>query len=132
MTSVKPDTHSDFAAPIYCAFESVSHMQPATPEKVEEKWNSMNLALKRVIQNWERSGQGSGGFINEDDICDERDEDDDDSNNNFSSSAFGTLSGRAPQSLELRRNFVDGRSTYLLYLWDMLCEHDLFKSSMQQ
>ena len=26
VTSVKPDTHSDFAAPIYCAFESVSHM----------------------------------------------------------------------------------------------------------
>ena len=59
-------------------------MQPATPEKVEDKWNSMNLALKHVIQNWERSGQGSGGFINEEDVCEvdeegDSDEEDDDS-----------------------------------------------------
>ena len=138
VTSLKPETHSDFAQPIYCAFEAVSHMQPATPEKVEEKWNSINLALKRVIQNWERSGQGEGGFINEEDVRDVDEEDDsgeendDDRSYGGKSASFGSLTERPPQSLELRRNFVDGRSTYLLYLWDMLCEHDLFQSSMQQ
>jgi hypothetical protein len=50
VTSVKPDTHSDFARPIPLSFETVSTLQPATMEKVEEKWNSMNLALKRGIQ----------------------------------------------------------------------------------
>ena len=34
VTSLKPETHSDFAQPIYCAFEAVSHMQSTTPEKV--------------------------------------------------------------------------------------------------
>ena len=137
VTSLKPETHSDFAQPIYCAFEAVSHMQSATPEKVEEKWNSMNLALKRIIQNWERSGQGFGGFINEEDVCEvdeegDSDNEDDDSSNGGKKASFGSLTERPPQSLESRRNFVDGRSTYLLYLWDMLCEHDLFQSSMQQ
>jgi len=112
-------------------------MQSATPEKVEEKWNSMNIALKRIIQNWERSGQGFGGFINEEDVCEvdeegDSDDEDDDSSNGGKKASFGSLTERPPQSLELRRNFVDGRSTYLLYLWDMLCEHDLFQSSMQQ
>jgi len=62
VTSVKPNTHSDFARPIPLSFDTVSMLQPATMEKVEEKWNSMNLALKRGIQRWERSGQGDGGF----------------------------------------------------------------------
>ena len=35
-------------------------MQLTTIEKVEDMWNSMNLALIRVIQNWEQSGQGNG------------------------------------------------------------------------
>ena len=41
-------------------------MQLATAEKVEEKWNTMNLRLKRVIESWERSGQGDGGHLNMD------------------------------------------------------------------
>ena len=61
-TSVK-DTHSDFRRPISIPFDVVSNLSPATPEKVEEKWNSMNLALKRGITNWERSGQGDGGLV---------------------------------------------------------------------
>ncbi len=33
VTSVKLETHSDFAQPVYCAFESVSHTQPVTAER---------------------------------------------------------------------------------------------------
>jgi hypothetical protein len=116
-------------------------MQPATPEKVEEKWKSMNLALKHVIQKWEESGQGFSGFINEEDVGEEDDdydgyysnkEDVNNDNNGAKGCVFGSLSNCSQQSLDLRRNFVDGRSTYLIYLWDMLWEHDLFQSSMQQ
>jgi hypothetical protein len=60
-TSVK-DTHSDFRQPISIPFNVVSNLLPATPEKVEEKWNWMNLALKQGITNWECSGQGDGGY----------------------------------------------------------------------
>jgi hypothetical protein len=65
LTSVKPNTHSDFARPIELAFDTVSTLQPATMEKAKEKWNAMNLALKHGIQRWECSGQGDGGFLEE-------------------------------------------------------------------
>ena len=86
-TSIK-DTHSDFALPISIPFDCICNLMPATPEKVEEKWNAMNLALKRQIQNWERSGQGDGGYTTDDDAADDDDLDDDNVNN------FGSLKGR--------------------------------------
>jgi hypothetical protein len=103
----------------------------ATPEKVEERWNSMNLALKRAITNWERSGQGDGGVVELDDDDNEGDEssggDVGDRTKNF-----GSLNGRGQQALDLRRNFFSDKNTYLLYLWDVLDEHGLVQSSMQQ
>jgi hypothetical protein len=138
-TSVK-ETHSDFARPIPIPFDVVSHFLPATPEKVEEKWSAMNLALKRGIQKWERSGQGDGGYTGDDDDDNTDDEDgDDDANNddnnndnNANRCTIGNLRGRPQRALDLRRNFFDDRNTYLLYLWDILDEHDLVQSSMQQ
>ena len=55
ITAALPDVHSEFGLPIPLAFETVSHMQPATVEKVEERWQSMNLQLNRIISNWECS-----------------------------------------------------------------------------
>ena len=126
-TSVK-DTHSDFALPISIPFDAICHFMPATPEKVEEKWNAMNLALKRQIQNWERSGQGDGGYTEEVDDNNNCDDDMDEDN----MITFGSLKGRPQRALDLRQNFFDCRNTYLLYLWDVLDEHDLVQSSMQQ
>ena len=37
----------------------------------------MNLALKHGILNWERSGQGDGGHVNEDDNSESGDDDND-------------------------------------------------------
>ena len=134
VTSVKA-THSDFARPISIPFDVVSNCQPATPEKVEEKWNAMNLALKRGIQNWERSGQGDGGHVNEDDNSESGDnynEDDVDNEDDNVGTSFGSLKSRGRSALDLRRNFFDDKYTYLLYLWDVLDEHDLVNSTMQQ
>jgi hypothetical protein len=68
----------------------------------------MNLQLKRVIQNWEKSGQGSGGFIEEDDVFEDYEEDEDEDINNDDAEkqgfAFGSLADQPPQSLELRHN----------------------------
>ncbi len=141
MTSVKLDTHSNFAWPIYYAFKTFSDMQPATPEKVKEKWNLMNLAPKRVIQKWEESNQDFCGLIDKEDVSEEDDgyddnygnqEDANNDNNCAKGCVFWSLSNRSQQSLDLRQKIVDGRSTYLLYLWDMLWEQGLFQLSMQQ
>jgi hypothetical protein len=134
-TSVK-DSHSDFARPIPIPFDVVSHYTPATPEKVKEKWNAMNLALKRGINNWERSGQGDGGYISGDNNSNTDDEDNDangaEDNQENISVRFGKLSGRQQRALDQCRNFFDNKQTYLLYLWDILDEHNLVQSSMQQ
>ena len=131
-TSVK-DSHSDFSRPINIPFDIVSKLQLATPEKVEEKWNLMNLALKRAITNWERSGQGFGGYTDDEDINNDDDDDDDDIGGMMDGPVrFGVLKDRPQRALDLRRNFFDDRNTYLLYLWDVLDEHDLVQSSMQQ
>ena len=50
-------------------------MQPATVKKVRKKWLSMMLALNRVIQKWERSGQGYGGQVEEEEKENEEDDD---------------------------------------------------------
>ena len=130
-TSVK-GTHSDFARAISIPFDSVCKFQPATPEKVEEKWNAMNLALKRAIQNWERSGQGDGGYTEEEEVMDDNTDDEEEENGGEDTFAFGSLTGRPQKALDLRRNFFDDKATYLLYLWDILEEHDLTQSTMQQ
>jgi hypothetical protein len=60
VTGIFPELHSDFSRPIALNHYYVSQMQVATAEKVEEKWNTMNLRLKRVIDGWEAIGQGDG------------------------------------------------------------------------
>ena len=45
---------------------------------------------------------------------------------------FERLKKRPQRALDYRRNFFDGKSTYILYLWEMLEEHNLFQSSTQQ
>ncbi len=54
------DLHVDFSCPI---LETVSHMHPPIVKKCEEKWLTLNLQLNHVIQKWEQSGQGGGGFF---------------------------------------------------------------------
>jgi hypothetical protein len=63
-TSVK-ETHSDFSLPISIPSDAVCNLMPATPEIVGVKWNDMNMALRRIIQKWELSGQGDGGSLEE-------------------------------------------------------------------
>ena len=130
-TSVK-DNHSDFARPIAIPFDAVASMVPATPEKVEEKWNTMNLTLKRIIQNWERSGQGYGGYVDVDESGEEDEEPGEEVDADNETFAFECLEGRSQVALDSRSNFFDGKNMYLLYLWDVLEEHGLTQSTMQQ
>ena len=103
-------------------------MQPTTPENWKEKWNLTNLALKHIIQKLEESSQCFGRFNDKEDVGEEDDDCDDDysnkegtnnDNNGTKGHVCGSLSNRSQQSLELGQNFVDGRSTYLLYFWDV-------------
>ncbi|KAL3788047.1 hypothetical protein HJC23_008391 [Cyclotella cryptica] len=57
---------SEFLDEIDLDYSSVQHFAAATPDKCETKFDEMMVALKRIIQNWEASGQGEGGVNNED------------------------------------------------------------------
>jgi hypothetical protein len=58
-----PHVLCDFSLPISLSHDRVSHMQPATADKVSEKWQSMTLMLNRVITSWERSSHGDGAYM---------------------------------------------------------------------
>ena len=47
-------------------YSSVKHFAAATPKKCKLKLDEMMVALKRIIQHWESSGQGEGGNDNDD------------------------------------------------------------------
>ena len=95
----------------------------------------MNLALKQGITNWECSGQGFGGYMDDDDYDnnddnmdrnnDDNDDDDDDDDNDdhdgiegrvYGAVKFGVLKDCPQHALDLHHIFFDDRSTHLLYL----------------
>ncbi len=120
------DLHSDFYDPITVDHDVVSDMTPATPEKVKEKWDGLLHELKRGIANWERSGQGDGGYLEED----VEEEDVEGVEKNIP--AFGTLTNRTQRALDSREAFFTGKESYLLYLWEVLEWHGLLVLSMQR
>ena len=137
VTVALPDVHSDFSLPIPLSHDAVSHMQTAT-EKCKEKWQALNLQLNRIITKWERSGQGDGGFFagsdgNFHEYENLSDEERDFENEMISDeNCFGSTRNRSRLALDQKKNFIDGKCTYLLYLWEMLERHDLLSSSIQR
>lgn len=118
ITECLPDLHTDFSSELTIDHSLVSSMSEASPEKCENKFSSMMVDLKRVIANWEKSGQGDGGVdVDEDDIGDGR---------------FGSLQNRTRCALDCRHSFVKYQQSYLLYLWHMLDKHNLLISSLQR
>jgi hypothetical protein len=53
--------HSDFADSKTIPHSNVESMMVATPEKCEQKFQSMMSELNKRIEQWERIGQGEGG-----------------------------------------------------------------------
>jgi hypothetical protein len=99
---------------------------------VEEKWNAMNLQLTRVIENWEQSSPGDGGYINVEldiEAIDESDEVNNSEVNDYKEE-FRSLKNSSRGPLDQHENFFDDKS-YLLYLLQVLGTLDLLHSSMQ-
>ena len=108
--------------PIPLNHATVSHFLSATPKKCEDKLNEMLLISKRQMQNWERSGQGEGGY-------DENGKEDE-----FFQSVsheLGSLDNRPHRALQTHANFFKYSNMYLLYFWDMIEKYQLRKSCLQ-
>jgi hypothetical protein len=61
-TAAIPGLHSDFVQSEVIAHFQVCDMLPAMAEKCEGKFSNMVVTMMRIIQKWEQSGQGDGGF----------------------------------------------------------------------
>lgn len=122
--------HIDFQTAIDCSFQAVSTLNPATPQKVQDIFASLRSNLLRIIQNWERSGQGEGGT---DETIDAEDADDVvDGAPEESGDTIGGLQGRPARALESRAAFLYGKPSYLLYFWEIADRHQLLQSSLQR
>lgn len=96
-----------------------SSVAAAFPDKCKTKMSEMMGTLKRIIQNWEASGQGDGG----NNACDEE---------TPARLELGVLSeGRPEYALSSRASFFIYKELYLLYLWDVAEMYDLTTSCMQ-
>jgi hypothetical protein len=117
--------HEDFVATMDCSHSLVATMMPASPQKVEDALISMRSNLLRIIQNWEKSGQGEGGH-------DEPDALEDLVILDTTSERFGTLSSRSECALQNRAAFLRGKPSYLLYFWELADQHQLLQSTLQR
>ncbi|KAG7371307.1 hypothetical protein IV203_019877 [Nitzschia inconspicua] len=89
----------------------------------------MKAILSSIIENWERSGQGDGGWIDEDD------EDEEDSSVEGVATArkyeWGRSEGRQG-AFDCRESFLGSNPSYLLYFGDVLDNNDLFNTTMNR
>lgn len=120
------DCHIDYSSPINCSFEEVKDLSPATPQKVQDKLTEMRTNLIRIIDNWERSGQGDGGYDN--DIDDEVE----DNGVVVDEHGFGELRNRPRRALDSRSSFLNNRPSYLLYLWEVFDQHGLLNTTVNR
>jgi hypothetical protein len=129
----------DFQTATDCSFEAVSTLNPATPQKVQDIFASMRSNLLRIIQNWERSGQGEGGTdettsdaepqnedVDIDDVLEESG-----GTSVVGNTVMGGLQGRPARALDSRAAFLYGKPSYLLYFWEIADFHQLLQSSLQ-
>jgi hypothetical protein len=108
-----------FREEIELKYSSVAQLAAATPDKCKTKMSEMMGQSKRIIQNWEASGQGDGGYNAFDEETPAQLE-------------LGVLSeGRPEYALSSRSSFFLYKELYLLYLWDVAEMYDLTCSCMQ-
>jgi uncharacterized small protein (DUF1192 family) len=117
--------HWDFASAISCSYDKVKDIAPATPQKVKDKLTEMRTCLIRIIDMWERSGQGDGGH-------DEEDEENEQGASDNRVYDFGELKNRSTKALDSRSSFLHNRPSYLLYLWEIFDKHDLLKTTVNR
>ena len=84
--------HSDYYSPEVLGYDTVCELARASPEKAEDRWGGMVLALNRIIKNWTKSGEGDSGFQ------DDPDADPD--------GYYGALANATQEALDNRAKFI--------------------------
>ena len=111
-STVYSDLHDKFLQEIDISHVKVANMGLLTPDKAKAKFFQLKNALLIVKRNWEKSGNGDGSAVN----C----------NSSFSSTEREMVNGND------RRNFLNGKSPAVLYLWEKANEYNLLETVCQQ
>lgn len=77
----------------------------------------------RIIRKWEDSGQGEGGYSRTNQGHDP---------NLAIDESFGSLPDRPVEALESRRNFLNGKPSYLLYFWELADQLQVLQTSLSR
>ena len=109
------DLHDEFVSEIDLRHSAIANMGNLSPDKAKSKFGKLKNDLIMVKNNWELSGNGDGSIERNRDNADDSDEDE----------------------LEIinandKRNFLNGKSPSILYLWKMAEEFDLLTCVCQQ
>ena len=127
------ECHVDFVSATVCSYEQVQELSPATPQKIQDIFASMQSDLLRIISRWEQSGQGEGGMDEVDDenagislSCTSSVSED-----NGGQYQHSSLARRPARALQTRAAFLNGRPSYLLYFWEVADRHQLLQSSLK-
>jgi hypothetical protein len=128
-TTMVSSRHVDFSSAIDIGIQATSEFSRASPTKVKDKLAKMKCDLTKIINNWERSGQGEGGRL------DEVDDDEEDSGigKEVTSNEVKYEWGRTRSgAFDCRESFLGSYPSYLLYFWDVLENNNLFKTTMNR
>ncbi|KAG7365348.1 hypothetical protein IV203_038551 [Nitzschia inconspicua] len=135
-TTMVSTCHHDFSEEIDVGFDATSEFARASPDKVKDRLSKMKANLSSIIENWERSGQGDEGRIDEDD-----DDEEEPGGGSQDSSVEGVASAEKYQwgrsegrqkAFDCRESFLGSNPSYLLYFWDVLDKNDLFDTNMKK
>ncbi len=119
--------HSDFGLPIVLDHNIVSDTAAETAEKMKEKRSGLIHKLKQIIEKWEQSGQGDGGYLDNDIFGEDANE-----GKLKLAPKFGKLSNCSQGALDSHATFYRDKEFYLLYLWGLLEWNGLLVWSMQR
>ena len=136
-----PELHSSFTESIDLPFSAMPGQTPITPEQVKSKLADARCKLMKIINRWERSGNGFGQLRDDeeeeeeaqegeekDQNVEEEDDEDDDEARPIDLEAdvprnFGHLVVENYMAGDNRQSFVfyhEGESEHHLYLWHKL------------
>jgi hypothetical protein len=130
--------HLDFMDPIDVGYEVVKHLRPATVVDIKDRLTDIRARLIRMIKKWERSGQGDGGRLDDDEQEDEISQTAGSGDlENITSLQLGRLEGRTQFALDSRQNFLsDGNhgkmNPWYLYFWEQADKYELLSATVTE
>ena len=115
-STIYRDLHDQFNSQIDISYSSVENMGALTPDKAKKKFFDLKNPLILILNDYEKSGNGDGSVS-------EQQRDDANITDEVELELFNAND---------KRNYLNGKSPAILYLWEKANEFDLLNTVCQQ